>query len=138
VGFLIFNSKKDSTYTSSNAPVPPNVIQAILSAIQDLKPGKVAINTLFVNRQPDGSYISRFMLFDTTSYAASQYDVISKLDAEGNMNITDISDSAKVDLNVGYKPDDYTPYTTINDTLKNINRPETKTDNNNLTLGTRS
>lgn len=138
VGFLMWNGRRPSSYemakvsVAQNVSVPANVIQSILTAVQELKPDQVAIETLFVNLQADGSYVSRFMFFNTSSYSGIQYDVKSKLDPTGSkMEIIEISDSAKIDPNYGYKPDVYASYSTIN------TRPETLVQTN-LSLGTRS
>ena len=121
--FFIVNGRqgKVSTYAAGDvnltAPVPPLVVQAIIEKVQSMKPDMAPIDTLFVNIQPDGSYNSRIMFFDTKHFLGTQYDVSAKVNTGGSVDILKIGDSAAVDPTYGYKPDKYQPWT---DVTKNL------------------
>jgi len=117
--FFLWNGRqgKTSTYAAGDvdltAPVPPMVVQAIIEKVQSMKPDMAPIDTVFVNIQPDGSYKSRIMFFDTKHFLGAQYDVNAKVDDDGSVNILNIGDSATVDPTAGYKPDKYQPWVDI-------------------------
>jgi len=121
--FFIWNGRqgKTSTYAAGDvnldAPVPPMIVQAIIEKVQSMKPDMAPIDTLFVNIQPDGSYTSRVLFFDTKHFLGTQYDVNAKVNTDGSVDILKIGDSATVDPTVGYKPDVYQPWT---DVVKNL------------------
>ena len=122
--FFIVNGrqgKMTSTYAAGDvnldAPVPPLVVQAIIEKVQSMKPDMAPIDTLFVNIQPDGSYTSRIMFFDTKHFLGTQYDVSAKVNTDGSVDILKIGDSAAVDPTYGYKSDVYQSWT---DVAKNL------------------
>jgi len=120
--FFLWNSRQGtSTYAAGDvdltAPVPPLIVQAIIEKVQSMKPDMAPIDTVFVNIQPDGSYKSRIMFFDTKHFLGTQYDVSAKVDQDGSVNILNIGDSATVDPTAGYKPDKYQAW---NDIQKNL------------------
>jgi hypothetical protein len=115
--FFLWNGRQSATYAAGDvnltAPVPPLVIQAIVEKIQSMKPDMAPIDTVFVNIQPDGSYKSRIMFFDTKHFLGTQYDVSAKVDQDGSVNILSIGDSSAVDTTYGYKPDKYQNWTEV-------------------------
>jgi len=121
--FFLWNGRqeKTSTYAAGDvnltAPVPPLVVQAIIEKVQSMKPDMAPIDTVFVNIQPDGSYKSRIMFFDTKHFLGAQYDVSAKVDQDGSVNILKIGDSATVDPTAGYKPEKYQPWVDIQKNL---------------------
>jgi hypothetical protein len=121
--FFLWNGRqgKASTYAAGDvnlsAPVPPLVVQAIIEKVQSMKPDMAPIDTVFVNIQPDGSYKSRIMFFDTKHFLGTQYDVSAKVDQDGSVNILNIGDSSTVDSTAGYKPDKYQPWVDIQKNL---------------------
>ena len=121
--FFIWNGRqgKVSTYAAGDvnltAPVPPLVVQAIIEKVQSMKPDMAPIDTVFVNIQPDGSYTSRIMFFDTKHFLGTQYDVSAKVDRDGGVSILKIGDSASVDPTAGYKPDVYQPWVDVQKNL---------------------
>jgi len=119
--FFIMNGRQSATYAAGDvnldAPVPPMVVQAIIEKVQSMKPDMAPIDTLFVNIQPDGSYMSRILFFDTKHFLGTQYDVSAKVKTDGSVDILKIGDSATVDPTAGYKPDVYQPWT---DVVKNL------------------
>jgi len=126
VAFLVWNSRVskyiDPVEKSGNLPVSPDVIQAIIEKVQQTKPDEYPLETLFVNTQSDGSYVSRFMFFNTKLFSGAQYDVKAKVDPDGTVNILNMEPTSKIDTTTGYKPDVYKPYT---DVLSTVGRPET-------------
>jgi hypothetical protein len=149
VVFLVWNSRVNlSGYVApmaadGNSPISPDVIQAIIEKVQQTKPDEQPLETLFVNLQADGSYASRFMFYNTRKFLGSQYDVVSKIGEDGNVEIINMSESAKEDLSTGYQPDKYKPYKDIDNSsaaqLKALlaTRPETPVVTD-MRLGTRS
>ena len=149
VAFLVWNSRVNlSGYVApaannGDAPVPPDVIQAIIEKVQQSKPDEYPLETLFVTPQADGSYVSRFMFFNTRKFLGNQYDVVAKVREDGNVDITSMTEFAKSDPSAGYLPDTYKPYDDIqaNSTSQLsallASRPETPVVTN-MTLGTRS
>lgn len=146
--FLLWNDR--SRYAAppmasdgGDAPVPADVIQAIIEKVQQTKPDEYPLETLFVNAQADGSYTSRFMFYNTRKFLGAQYDVVSKVLSDGNVEIVNISQSAKVDSEAGYKPDTYKPFEDITKNTTNqlkaviATRPETAEETK-MRLGTRS
>jgi hypothetical protein len=120
--FFLWNGRQGtSTYAAGDvdlsAPVPPMVVQAIIEKVQSMKPDMVPLDTVFVNIQPDGSYKSRIMFFDTKHFFGTQYDVNAKVSEDGSVNILNIGDSATVDPTSGYKPDKYQPWVDIQKNL---------------------
>jgi len=121
--FFLWNGRqeKTSTYAAGDvnltAPVPPLVVQAIIEKVQSMKPDMAPIDTVFVNIQPDGSYKSRIMFFDTKHFLGAQYDVSAKVDQDGSVNILKIGDSATIDPTAGYKPDKYQDWTEVTTNL---------------------
>jgi len=122
--FFVLNdrgSSKVSTYAVSDvdptAPVPPVIVQAIIEKIQSSMPDMSPLETLFVNVQPDGSYNSRFMFYNTKYFYGTQYDVNAKVGQDGSVEIVKIGDSAQIDPTTGYQPDKYQPWTAIKSNL---------------------
>jgi hypothetical protein len=149
LAFLVWNSRVNlSGYVApvannGDAPVPPDVIQAIIEKVQQSKPDEYPLETLFVTPQADGTYTSRFMFFNTRKFLGTQYDVVAKVREDGNIDITRMSETAKPDPNTGYEPDTYKPYIEIeNNSAYQLSallatRPETPVVTD-MTLGTRS
>lgn len=146
--FMIWNDRsryaaQPMASDNGSAPVPADVIQAIIEKIQQTKPDEYPLETLFINAQADGSYTSRFMFYNTRKFLGTQYDVVSRVLSDGNVEIVNISQSAKEDPSTGYKSDTYKPFDDItNNTtsqLKSIlaTRPETPEETT-MRLGTRS
>ena len=108
---------KVSTYATSDvdptAPVPPVIIQAIIEKVQSSMPDISPLETLFVNVQPDGSYNSRHMFYNTKYFYGRQYDVSAKVDSDGSVQILKLGDSSQVDSTAGYKPDVYQPWKSV-------------------------
>lgn len=121
--FFVWNGRqgKKSMYAAGDvnltAPVPPLIIQAIIEKVQSMKPDMAPIDTLFVNIQPDGSYNSRIMFFDTKHFLGAQYDVSAKVNTDGSVDILKLGDSATVDPTAGYMPDVYQPWVDVQKNL---------------------
>jgi hypothetical protein len=120
---VVLNNRKSkvSAYSVSDvdptAPVPPLIIQAIIEKVQSSLPDMAPLETLFVNIQPDGSYNSRHMFYNTKHFYGTQYDVNAKVGADGSVQILKLGDSAQIDPTAGYKPDLYQPWKSIESNL---------------------
>lgn len=103
--------------------IAPNIIQAVIEAIQKDKPDEVPLETLFVNAVGKDTYSCRFMFLNTQGYFGTQYDVSATITPEGSVTINQISTSARVDnYDAGftpYKPDTYMDYTDITKSADN-------------------
>jgi hypothetical protein len=122
VFFFVWNSRQTkSTYSVEDvdrvAPVPPLIIQAIIEKFQSMKPDFAPIDTVFVNIQPDGSYLSRIMFYNTKHFFGTQYDIKAKVSDDGSVSILDIGDSSTVDPSYGYKPDQYQTWVDVQKNL---------------------
>lgn len=149
LAFLVWNSRVNlsgyvaPTANNGDAPVPPDVIQAIIEKVQQSKPDEYPLETLFVTPQADGTYVSRFMFFNTRKFLGNQYDVVAKIREDGNVDITRMTETAKPDPSAGYKPDTYKPYDNIQENSASqlsallATRPETPVVTD-MRLGTRS
>jgi len=121
--FFVWNGRqgKKSMYAAGDvnltAPVPPLIVQAIIEKVQSMKPDMAPIDTLFVNIQPDGSYNSRIMFFDTKHFLGAQYDVSAKVNTDGSVDILKLGDSSTVDPTTGYLPDVYQPWVDVQKNL---------------------
>jgi hypothetical protein len=121
--FFIWNGRqvKTSTYAAGDisrvAPVPPLVVQAIIEKFLELKPDFAPIDTVFVNIQPDGSYKSRMMFFNTKHFFGAQYDINAKVNDDGSVNIINVGDSGAVESSAGYKPGKYQEWTDVQKNL---------------------
>ena len=95
--FFLWNGRQTATYAAGDvnltAPVPPLIIQAIIEKVQSMKPDMAPIDTMFVNIQPDGSYNSRIMFFDTKHFLGTQYDINAKVNTDGSVEVLKIGDS---------------------------------------------
>jgi hypothetical protein len=149
LAFLVWNSRVNlsgyvaPTANNGDAPVPPDVIQAIIEKVQQSKPDEYPLETLFVTPQADGTYVSRFMFFNTRKFLGNQYDVVAKIREDGNVDITRMTETAKADPSAGYEPDTYKPYDNIQENSASqlsallATRPETPVVTD-MRLGTRS
>lgn len=123
--FFIWNGRQGkttvSTYavddTTRVAPVPPLVVQAIIEKVQSMKPDLAPIDTVFVNIQPDGSYKSRMMFFNTKHFFGTQYDINAKVNDDGSVNILNIGDTNSVEATAGYKPGKYQEWVDVQKNL---------------------
>jgi hypothetical protein len=115
--FFLWNGRQTATYAAGDvnltAPVPPLIIQAIIEKVQSMKPDMAPIDTMFVNTQPDGSYNSRIMFFDTKHFLGTQYDINAKVNTDGSVEVLKIGDSSTVDPTYGYQPDKYQTWTEV-------------------------
>lgn len=146
VGFLLWNGRVNLQYVApaaDNVPVPADVIQAIIEKVRSVKPDEYPLETLYIKPQADGSYMSRFLFYNTRKFFGIQYDVRSKVKTDGSVDITDISETAQSKSDIAYTPDTYKPYedvqTSSSNQLKAIlaTRPETPVTTD-MRLGTRS
>jgi hypothetical protein len=119
--FFVWNGRRSATYAAGDinltAPVPPIVVQAIIEKVQSMKPDLAPIDTVFVNIQPDGSYKSRIMFYNTKHFFGTQYDISAKVAEDGSVSVLDIGDSATIDPTYGYKPDVYQPWSDVQKNL---------------------
>jgi hypothetical protein len=145
--FLLWNGRRSSSFGSVGSgqtpPVPIEVTQAILNKVQESKPDEYPIETLFITAQDKGSYNARFMFFNTKHFFGQQYDVNAQISDGGSIEITELSATSKPDPTVGYKPDVYQPFKTVQDSADSqlkvlvASRPETLVQTD-MTLGTRA
>jgi hypothetical protein len=119
--FLLFNGKSvPATYTQEYLTadrVPPDVTQVIIEKLQAAAPDMAPLETLFINPQGDGTYLARFMFFNTRHYYGTQMDVKARVNSDGSVNILSQKDSAVTDYAKAYKPDMYQPYVEIQNNL---------------------
>jgi hypothetical protein len=122
VFFLIFNQRQTTSRYAvddieQGAPVPPNIVQAIIEKVQSVKSDYVPIDTVFVNIQPDGSYKSRMLFYDTKNFLGTQFDVDASVGSDGSVSIKNLGDSSTVDPSTGYQPDLYQSWSEVQNNL---------------------
>lgn len=120
--FLIWNGRqKDSVYAVGDvvkdAAVSPSIVQAIISKFQEAMPNMAPIDTVFVNAQPDGSYNSRILFYNTKYFFGAQYDINAKVGADGSASIINMSDSKQAVSSDGYTPPTYQTWTEVQDNM---------------------
>jgi hypothetical protein len=122
VALLVFNRQPETKYAASDvvltAPVPPNVVQGIIAKVQMLKPDYAPIDTVFINRQTDGSYAARILFFNTKKFFGAQFDITARVATDGTIEILDIGASTQVDSGTGYKQDKYREWKDVQDNLE--------------------
>lgn len=124
--YLFFFWKPESQYdiaSDKKQGVPPNVIQAVIEAVQREKPDEVPLETLFINIVGPSTYSCRFMFLNTQGYYGTQYDVQATISPEGTVHINNMSTSASVDKYdagfTAYRADKYLDYTDIQKSTEN-------------------
>jgi hypothetical protein len=119
--FLIWNSKSPASDYSQEyitaERVPPDVTQSIIEAIQTKNPDFVPLETIFINHQGDGTYLSRFMFMNTRHFYGTQLDVQARVTKDGDVDILTQKDVVVSDYAKAYKPDRYQPYQEIQDAI---------------------
>ena len=126
--FLMWNSRQTVGYSpgsvpsesapAHDAPVPPDVTQAILVKVQQAAKTIWPLETLYVKNAGKGVYDARFMFFNTDGYYGTQYDVKARVD-DGAVQILSKSETAVEGdaQNPGYVPDSYQSYNVIEQNL---------------------
>ena len=91
--------------TELSQTVATFIIQKILLATKkQLPPGYEPIDTVYVNRQSDGTVESRFMFLDLGKYSGIQYDVKANMNNDGTVTVTSVETSLPSNLEAAYKP----------------------------------
>ena len=121
--FFLFFWKPQETFdvaSDQKQGVSPDIIQAIIEAVQKQSPDEVPLETLFINMTGPDTFSTRFMFFNTQGYFGTQYDVQARVTPEGSVQIINMSTSAQVDKYdsgfTPFKPDSYTDYSDITKT----------------------
>ncbi len=125
--FLMWNGRQTARYDApvveptipSDAPVPPDVTQVILEAVQKTAQSIYPLETLYIKNTGKGGYDARFMFFNTDGYYGTQYDVKANVGDDGSVQIVSKTETAITGdaQNPGYVPDTYQPYDTIEENL---------------------
>ena len=66
--------------TVSEAPVPLEVIQAVIEKFQSTQEDMVPLETLYFKTVTDGQYDARFMFMNTRHFFGQQFDVRANID----------------------------------------------------------
>jgi hypothetical protein len=119
--FLFWKSSQPAAYAVDDvmkvAPVQTDIVQAIIEGVQAMKPNLAPIDTVFVNPQADGTHASRILFYNTKQFFGTQYDITSKVNSNGSVNILNIAESASVEPSYGYKPDAYKSWSDVTTNL---------------------
>jgi hypothetical protein len=137
---LFWNNRQSATYeTAAGAtvlPIQTDIVQVILEEVQRSLTDVVPIETLFVTRQGEDTYNSRFMFFNTSGFYGVQYDVQARVKQDGSVSIMSMTETARPDYSSAYVPDKYQSFDVIQanldkqlkDALTSYNSTQ-KTDN---------
>jgi hypothetical protein len=102
---VVFEKKSGQERGYQDDTVDGVLIQKLLLATKKkLPPGYEPIDTLYVNRQPDGSVNARFLFLNLGKYSGIQYDVSANMNVNGTVDITSMSTSVPSNLEAAYKP----------------------------------
>ena len=119
--FLAWNGSRSTvTYSQESLTaerVPPDVTQVIIEKIQATSPELVPLETLFINHQSDGTYLSRFMFLNTSRFFGTQIDVKARVNKDGTVDLMSRSEVSVSDYAKAYKSDMYQPYQEIQSSL---------------------
>jgi hypothetical protein len=121
--FLVWNGRQTGTSgyavgdVVKDKAVSPSIVQAIIAKFQEAMPTMEPIDTVFVNVQPDGSYNSRILFFDTKHFFGAQYDINSKVNEDGTASIINIGDSKQATPSNGYTGSTYQSWTEVQDNM---------------------
>jgi hypothetical protein len=125
--FLVWNGRQTVRYDTqmpepsvpSDAPVPPDVTQVIIEAVQKTTQSIYPLETLYIKNTGKGEYDARFMFFNTDGYYGSHYDVKANVGDDGSVQILSQSETAITGdaQNPGYVPVKYQTYDTIEENL---------------------
>jgi hypothetical protein len=105
VFIVVFEKKSGQVRGYQDDTVDGILIQKILLATKKkLPPGYEPIDTLYVDRQSDGTVKARFLFLNLGKYSGIQYDVSANMNADGTVEITSMSTSVPSNLEAAYKP----------------------------------
>jgi hypothetical protein len=105
VFLMVFEKKSGQVRGYSDETVDGVLVQKILLATKkQLPPGYEPIDTVYVNRKPDGTVNARFMFLNLGKYSGTQYDVTANMNSDGSVTIVSIDTSVPSNLQAAYKP----------------------------------
>jgi len=105
--------------TVSEAPVPLEVIQAVIEKFQSTQEDMVPLETLYFKTVTDGQYDARFMFMNTRHFFGQQFDVRANIDDYGSVTILKTeTTSDPISYTSAYLPDTYQSYNHIDDNFK--------------------
>lgn len=102
---FVFEKKSGQVRGYQDDTVDGILIQKLLLATKKkLPPGYEPIDTLYVDRQSDGTVKARFLFLNLGKYSGIQYDVSANMNVDGTVEITSLSTSVPSNLEAAYKP----------------------------------
>ncbi len=119
-----------STYSGnqSEVAVPETIIQDLATAVRRKDLNLFPVETIFINKNPDGSLSARMLFINMRGFFGVQYDILGSI-SNGKVNIISMNETISPGLDGPFrpfKPDVYTPYpdikTAVLSTLKGINQ----------------
>jgi hypothetical protein len=76
LGFLLYIMRNETAPIRKREMFEPEIIQNTINSIQEKEPDVYPINTVYFNKNSDGTmYDGRFMFLNTTGFYGVQYDV---------------------------------------------------------------
>jgi len=104
--------------TFAEAPVPMDVIQAVIEEFQSTQEDMVPIETLYFKSVSEGVYSARLMFMNTRHYFGQQFDIQATISPLGEVTINKTeSTSDPISYVNSYKPDSYQSYVGIDTSL---------------------
>lgn len=123
LGVLFLNSTSNFAEPST-PPVPPNVIQVIIEALQKPEPWLQPVETIYITpksgSQSGITYDARILFLDTRGFFGVQYDVTAGVSPGGAVQILSKTSSSAPDRTgpfQSFRPDKYMAYDDINQSL---------------------
>jgi hypothetical protein len=100
------------------APVPLEVIQAVIEKFQSTQEDMVPLETLYFTPTTSGSYNARLMFLNTRHFFGQQFDINASISPSGDVTINNTeSTSDPVSYVNSYVPDSYRQYSDINSSM---------------------
>lgn len=102
---VVFEKRSGQVRGYADDSVDGILIQKILLATKKkLPPGYEPIDTIYVNRQEDGTVKARFLFLNLGKHSGIQYDVDANMNVDGTVDITSLSTSIPSNLEAAYRP----------------------------------
>jgi hypothetical protein len=112
----------------SEVAVPETIIQDLATAVRRKDMDLFPVETIYINKNPDGSLSARMLFINMRGFFGIQYDILGSI-SNGKVDIISMSQTIGPGLDGPFrpfKPDVYTPYPDIKSavlsTLKGINQ----------------
>ncbi len=128
VALWYFRSSSKYSGNQSEVAVPETIIQDLATAVRRKDLDLFPVETIYINKNPDGNLSARMLFINMRGFFGVQYDILGSI-SNGKVNIISMNETVSPGFDGPFrpfKPDVYTPYpdikTAVLSTLKGINQ----------------